>query len=159
VWLKRCKKTRRAHQARRKAPALRRGSKSQEGFLPQRQGFKTHEFVVIPPRRGPRFGDRGGRIDGAKIVTFGSVSQGDKRTLRCRREGRKSHGKMSEAGAGQRALETLKFCAHQADDVVPRAPGIRSQDQFRLTIVACEVVRDLIAPNRKPEQSYSERQL
>jgi CarD family transcriptional regulator len=131
--------------------------------LTQRQGFKTHEFVVYPAHGvGQILAIEEQEIAGAKLELFVINFMKDKMTLRVPTAKVANVGmrKLSEPALVKRALETLKGRAR-----VKRTMWSRRAQEYEAKInsgdivAIAEVVRDLYRSESQPEQSYSERQL
>jgi len=131
--------------------------------LTQRQGFKTHEFVVYPAHGvGQILAIEEQEIAGAKLELFVISFMKDKMTLRVPTAKVANVGmrKLSEPALVKRALETLKGRAR-----VKRTMWSRRAQEYEAKInsgdivAIAEVVRDLYRSESQPEQSYSERQL
>jgi CarD family transcriptional regulator len=131
--------------------------------LTQRQGFKTHEFVVYPAHGvGQILAIEDQEIAGAKLELFVINFMKDKMTLRVPTAKVANVGmrKLSEPALVKRALETLKGRAR-----VKRTMWSRRAQEYEAKInsgdivAIAEVVRDLYRSESQPEQSYSERQL
>lgn len=129
----------------------------------QRQGFKTHEFVVYPAHGvGQILAIEEQEIAGAKLELFVINFIKDKMTLRVPTAKVANVGmrKLSEPALVKRALETLKGRAR-----VKRTMWSRRAQEYEAKInsgdivAIAEVVRDLYRSESQPEQSYSERQL
>lgn len=129
----------------------------------QRQGFKTHEFVVYPAHGvGQILAIEEQEIAGAKLELFVINFIKDKMTLRVPTAKVANVGmrKLSEPTLVKRALETLKGRAR-----VKRTMWSRRAQEYEAKInsgdivAIAEVVRDLYRSESQPEQSYSERQL
>ena len=144
-----------------------------EGVLPgmpstnkkttQRQGFKTHEFIVYPAHGvGQILAIEEQEIAGAKLELFVINFIKDKMTLRVPTAKIVSVGmrKLAEGPLVKRALDTLKGRAR-----IKRTMWSRRAQEYEATInsgdivAIAEVVRDLYRSETQPEQSYSERQL
>src|SRR3984957_6011212 len=131
--------------------------------LTQRQGFKTHEFVVYPAHGvGQILAIEEQEIAGAKLELFVINFMKDKMTLRVPTAKVANVGmrKLSEPVLVKKALETLKGRAR-----VKRTMWSRRAQEYEAKInsgdivAIAEVVRDLYRSESQPEQSYSERQL
>jgi len=131
--------------------------------LTQRQGFKTHEFVVYPAHGvGQILAIEEQEIAGAKLELFVINFMKDKMTLRVPTAKVANVGmrKLSDPALVKRALETLKGRAR-----VKRTMWSRRAQEYEAKInsgdivAIAEVVRDLYRSDSQPEQSYSERQL
>ena len=131
--------------------------------LTQRQGFKTHEFVVYPAHGvGQILAIEEQEIAGAKLELFVINFMKDKMTLRVPTAKVANVGmrKLSEPALVKKALETLKGRAR-----VKRTMWSRRAQEYEAKInsgdivAIAEVVRDLYRSESQPEQSYSERQL
>jgi len=131
--------------------------------LTQRQGFKTHEFVVYPAHGvGQILAIEEQEIAGAKLELFVINFMKDKMTLRVPTAKVANVGmrKLSEPVLVKKALDTLKGRAR-----VKRTMWSRRAQEYEAKInsgdivAIAEVVRDLYRSESQPEQSYSERQL
>ena len=131
--------------------------------LTQRQGFKTHEFVVYPAHGvGQILAIEEQEIAGARLELFVINFIKDKMTLRVPTAKVANVGmrKLSEPALVKKALETLKGRAR-----VKRTMWSRRAQEYEAKInsgdivAIAEVVRDLYRSESQPEQSYSERQL
>jgi CarD family transcriptional regulator, regulator of rRNA transcription len=131
--------------------------------LTQRQGFKTHEFVVYPAHGvGQILAIEEQEIAGAKLELFVINFIKDKMTLRVPTAKVANVGmrKLSDPALVKKALETLKGRAR-----VKRTMWSRRAQEYEAKInsgdivAIAEVVRDLYRSESQPEQSYSERQL
>jgi CarD family transcriptional regulator, regulator of rRNA transcription len=131
--------------------------------LTQRQGFKTHEYVVYPAHGvGQILAIEEQEIAGAKLELFVINFIKDKMTLRVPTAKVANVGmrKLSEPALVKKALETLKGRAR-----VKRTMWSRRAQEYEAKInsgdivAIAEVVRDLYRSESQPEQSYSERQL
>ena len=131
--------------------------------LTQRQGFKTHEFVVYPAHGvGQILAIEEQEIAGAKLELFVINFIKDKMTLRVPTAKVANVGmrKLSDPVLVKKALETLKGRAR-----VKRTMWSRRAQEYEAKInsgdivAIAEVVRDLYRSESQPEQSYSERQL
>jgi CarD family transcriptional regulator len=131
--------------------------------LTQRQGFKTHEFVVYPAHGvGQILAIEEQEIAGARLELFVINFMKDKMTLRVPTAKVANVGmrKLSEPALVKKALETLKGRAR-----VKRTMWSRRAQEYEAKInsgdivAIAEVVRDLYRSESQPEQSYSERQL
>jgi CarD family transcriptional regulator len=131
--------------------------------LTQRQGFKTHEFVVYPAHGvGQILAIEEQEIAGAKLELFVINFIKDKMTLRVPTAKVANVGmrKLSDPTLVKKALETLKGRAR-----VKRTMWSRRAQEYEAKInsgdivAIAEVVRDLYRSESQPEQSYSERQL
>ncbi|MGA7803397.1 CarD family transcriptional regulator [Bradyrhizobium sp.] len=131
--------------------------------LTQRQGFKTHEFVVYPAHGvGQILAIEEQEIAGAKLELFVINFIKDKMTLRVPTAKVANVGmrKLSDPALVKKALETLKGRAR-----VKRTMWSRRAQEYEAKInsgdivAIAEVVRDLYRSDSQPEQSYSERQL
>jgi CarD family transcriptional regulator len=129
----------------------------------QRQGFKTHEFVVYPAHGvGQILAIEEQEIAGAKLELFVINFIKDKMTLRVPTSKIANVGmrKLSEPALVKKALETLKGRAR-----IKRTMWSRRAQEYEAKInsgdivAIAEVVRDLYRSESQPEQSYSERQL
>ena len=130
---------------------------------PQRQGFKTNEFVVYPAHGvGQILAIEEQEVAGAKLELFVINFVKDKMTLRVPTAKIASVGmrKLSEPAMVKKALETLKGRAR-----IKRTMWSRRAQEYEAKInsgdivAIAEVVRDLYRSEQQPEQSYSERQL
>jgi CarD family transcriptional regulator len=146
-----------------KAPAVAPRVEEPKKVLTQRQGFKTHEFVVYPAHGvGQILAIEEQEIAGAKLELFVINFMKDKMTLRVPTAKVANVGmrKLSEPALVKRALETLKGRAR-----VKRTMWSRRAQEYEAKInsgdivAIAEVVRDLYRSDSQPEQSYSERQL
>jgi CarD family transcriptional regulator len=146
-----------------KAPAVAPRVEEPKKVLTQRQGFKTHEFVVYPAHGvGQILAIEEQEIAGAKLELFVINFMKDKMTLRVPTAKVANVGmrKLSEPALVKRALETLKGRAR-----VKRTMWSRRAQEYEAKInsgdivAIAEVVRDLYRSESQPEQSYSERQL
>jgi CarD family transcriptional regulator, regulator of rRNA transcription len=146
-----------------KAPAVAPRIEEPKKVLTQRQGFKTHEFVVYPAHGvGQILAIEEQEIAGAKLELFVINFMKDKMTLRVPTAKVANVGmrKLSEPALVRRALETLKGRAR-----VKRTMWSRRAQEYEAKInsgdivAIAEVVRDLYRSESQPEQSYSERQL
>jgi CarD family transcriptional regulator len=131
--------------------------------LTQRQGFKTHEFVVYPAHGvGQILAIEEQEIAGAKLELFVINFMKDKMTLRVPTAKVANVGmrKLSEPVLVKKAPDTLKGRAR-----VKRTMWSRRAQEYEAKInsgdivAIAEVVRDLYRSESQPEQSYSERQL
>jgi CarD family transcriptional regulator len=131
--------------------------------LTQRQGFKTHEYVVYPAHGvGQILAIEEQEIAGAKLELFVINFIKDKMTLRVPTAKVANVGmrKLSDPALVKKALETLKGRAR-----VKRTMWSRRAQEYEAKInsgdivAIAEVVRDLYRSESQPEQSYSERQL
>jgi CarD family transcriptional regulator len=129
----------------------------------QRQGFKTHEFIVYPAHGvGQIVAIEEQEIAGARLELFVINFIKDKMTLRVPTSKVASVGmrKLAETPMVKRALETLKGRAR-----IKRTMWSRRAQEYEAKInsgnivAISEVVRDLFRSDTQPEQSYSERQL
>ncbi len=129
----------------------------------QRQGFKTHEFIVYPAHGvGQIVAIEEQEIAGARLELFVINFVKDKMTLRVPTSKVASVGmrKLAETPMVKRALETLKGRAR-----IKRTMWSRRAQEYEAKInsgdivAIAEVVRDLYRSESQPEQSYSERQL
>jgi CarD family transcriptional regulator len=129
----------------------------------QRQGFKTHEFIVYPAHGvGQIISIEEQEIAGARLELFVINFIKDKMTLRVPTSKVASVGmrKLAETPMVKRALETLKGRAR-----IKRTMWSRRAQEYEAKInsgdivAIAEVVRDLFRSDTQPEQSYSERQL
>ena len=129
----------------------------------QRQGFKTHEFIVYPAHGvGQIVAIEEQEVAGARLELFVINFVKDKMTLRVPTSKVVSVGmrKLAETPMVKRALETLKGRAR-----VKRTMWSRRAQEYEAKInsgdivAIAEVVRDLFRSDTQPEQSYSERQL
>jgi CarD family transcriptional regulator len=129
----------------------------------QRQGFKTHEFIVYPSHGvGQIMAIEEQEVAGYKLELFVISFAKDKMTLRVPTTKVASVGmrKLSEPPIVRRALETLKGRAR-----IKRTMWSRRAQEYEAKInsgdivAIAEVVRDLFRSDTQPEQSYSERQL
>ena len=129
----------------------------------QRQGFKTHEFIVYPAHGvGQILAIEEQEIAGSKLELFVINFIKDKMTLRVPTAKVANVGmrKLSEPALVKKALETLKGRAR-----VKRTMWSRRAQEYEAKInsgdlvAIAEVVRDLHRASGQPEQSYSERQL
>ena len=145
------------------APAVAPRVEEPKKVLTQRQGFKTHEFVVYPAHGvGQILAIEEQEIAGAKLELFVINFMKDKMTLRVPTAKVANVGmrKLSEPALVKRALETLKGRAR-----VKRTMWSRRAQEYEAKInsgdivAIAEVVRDLYRSESQPEQSYSERQL
>src|SRR6202795_2629789 len=146
-----------------KAPAVAPRVEEPKKVLTQRQGFKTHEFVVYPAHGvGQILAIEEQEIAGAKLELFVINFMKDKMTLRVPTAKVANVGmrKLSEPALVKRSLETLKGRAR-----VKRTMWSRRAQEYEAKInsgdivAIAEVVRDLYRSDAQPEQSYSERQL
>ncbi len=144
------------------APAAARVEEAKKP-LTQRQGFKTHEFVVYPAHGvGQILAIEEQEIAGARLELFVINFIKDKMTLRVPTAKVANVGmrKLSEPALVKKALETLKGRAR-----VKRTMWSRRAQEYEAKInsgdivAIAEVVRDLYRSESQPEQSYSERQL
>ena len=129
----------------------------------QRQGFKTHEFIVYPAHGvGQIVAIEEQEVAGVRLELFVINFVKDKMTLRVPTSKVASVGmrKLAETPMVKRALETLKGRAR-----VKRTMWSRRAQEYEAKInsgdivAIAEVVRDLYRSETQPEQSYSERQL
>ena len=129
----------------------------------QRQGFKTHEFIVYPAHGvGQIMSIEEQEVAGARLELFVINFVKDKMTLRVPTSKVASVGmrKLAETPMVKRALETLKGRAR-----IKRTMWSRRAQEYEAKInsgdivAIAEVVRDLYRSETQPEQSYSERQL
>jgi CarD family transcriptional regulator len=129
----------------------------------QRQGFKTHEFIVYPAHGvGQIVAIEEQEVAGARLELFVINFVKDKMTLRVPTSKVVSVGmrKLAETPMVKRALETLKGRAR-----IKRTMWSRRAQEYEAKInsgdivAIAEVVRDLFRSDTQPEQSYSERQL
>jgi CarD family transcriptional regulator len=129
----------------------------------QRQGFKTHEFIVYPAHGvGQIVAIEEQEVAGARLELFVINFVKDKMTLRVPTAKVASVGmrKLAESPMVKRALETLKGRAR-----IKRTMWSRRAQEYEAKInsgdivAIAEVVRDLYRSETQPEQSYSERQL
>ena len=129
----------------------------------QRQGFKTHEFIVYPAHGvGQIVAIEEQEVAGARLELFVINFVKDKMTLRVPTAKIAAVGmrKLAEGPMVKRALETLKGRAR-----VKRTMWSRRAQEYEAKInsgdivAIAEVVRDLYRSESQPEQSYSERQL
>ena len=129
----------------------------------QRQGFKTHEFIVYPAHGvGQIVAIEEQEVAGARLELFVINFVKDKMTLRVPTSKAASVGmrKLAETPMVKRALETLKGRAR-----IKRTMWSRRAQEYEAKInsgdivAIAEVVRDLYRSESQPEQSYSERQL
>ncbi|HEX4041243.1 MAG TPA: CarD family transcriptional regulator [Xanthobacteraceae bacterium] len=129
----------------------------------QRQGFKTHEFIVYPAHGvGQITAIEEQEVAGARLELFVINFVKDKMTLRVPTSKVASVGmrKLAETPMVKRALETLKGRAR-----IKRTMWSRRAQEYEAKInsgdivAIAEVVRDLYRSETQPEQSYSERQL
>jgi len=129
----------------------------------QRQGFKTHEFVVYPSHGvGQIVAIEDQEVAGYKLELFVISFAKDKMTLRVptTKVGSVGMRKLAEPAVVKRALETLKGRAR-----IKRTMWSRRAQEYEAKInsgdivAIAEVVRDLFRSDTQPEQSYSERQL
>src|ERR1700691_5708943 len=151
-------------------PALRRKPEAEGAALgmnakktTQRQGFKTHEFIVYPAHGvGQIVAIEEQEVAGARLELFVINFVKDKMTLRVPTSKVASVGmrKLAETPMVRRALETLKGRAR-----IKRTMWSRRAQEYEAKInsgdivAIAEVVRDLYRSDTQPEQSYSERQL
>jgi len=129
----------------------------------QRQGFKTHEFIVYPAHGvGQIIAIEEQEVAGVRLELFVINFVKDKMTLRVPTAKVASVGmrKLAETPMVKRALETLKGRAR-----IKRTMWSRRAQEYEAKInsgdivAIAEVVRDLYRSESQPEQSYSERQL
>ena len=129
----------------------------------QRQGFKTHEFIVYPAHGvGQIVAIEEQEVAGARLELFVINFVKDKMTLRVPTAKVASVGmrKLAETPMIKRALETLKGRAR-----IKRTMWSRRAQEYEAKInsgdivAIAEVVRDLYRNVGQPEQSYSERQI
>jgi CarD family transcriptional regulator len=129
----------------------------------QRQGFKTHEFIVYPAHGvGQILAIEEQEVAGYKLELFVINFVKDKMTLRVPTAKIASVGmrKLAEPPIVKRALDTLKGRAR-----IKRTMWSRRAQEYEAKInsgdivAIAEVVRDLYRSESQPEQSYSERQL
>jgi CarD family transcriptional regulator len=129
----------------------------------QRQGFKTHEFIVYPAHGvGQIVAIEEQEVAGARLELFVINFVKDKMTLRVPTSKVASVGmrKLADTPLIKRALDTLKGRAR-----VKRTMWSRRAQEYDAKInsgdivAIAEVVRDLYRSETQPEQSYSERQL
>jgi CarD family transcriptional regulator len=129
----------------------------------QRQGFKTHEFIVYPAHGvGQIVAIEEQEVAGVRLELFVINFVKDKMTLRVPTSKVASVGmrKLAETPMVKRALETLKGRAR-----IKRTMWSRRAQEYEAKInsgdiiAIAEVVRDLYRSETQPEQSYSERQL
>ena len=129
----------------------------------QRQGFRTHEFIVYPAHGvGQILAIEEQEVAGATLELFVINFVKDKMTLRVPTAKIVAVGmrKLSEPVMVKRALETLKGRAR-----IKRTMWSRRAQEYEAKInsgditAIAEVVRDLFRSDTQPEQSYSERQL
>jgi CarD family transcriptional regulator len=129
----------------------------------QRQGFKTHEFIVYPAHGvGQIVAIEEQDVAGVRLELFVINFVKDKMTLRVPTSKVASVGmrKLAETPMVKRALETLKGRAR-----IKRTMWSRRAQEYEAKInsgdivAIAEVVRDLYRSETQPEQSYSERQL
>jgi CarD family transcriptional regulator len=129
----------------------------------QRQGFRTHEFIVYPAHGvGQIVAIEEQEVAGYKLELFVISFAKDKMTLRVPTMKVASVGmrKLAEPALVRRALETLKGRAR-----IKRTMWSRRAQEYEAKInsgdivAIAEVVRDLYRSDSQPEQSYSERQL
>jgi CarD family transcriptional regulator len=148
----------RAHQRVVERPAERPAAKAT-----QRQGFKTHEFIVYPAHGvGQIVAIEEQEVAGYKLELFVINFVKDKMTLRVPTAKIASVGmrKLAEPPLVKKALDTLKGRAR-----IKRTMWSRRAQEYEAKInsgdivAIAEVVRDLYRSESQPEQSYSERQL
>jgi CarD family transcriptional regulator len=129
----------------------------------QRQGFKTHEFIVYPAHGvGQIVAIEEQEVAGVRLELFVINFVKDKMTLRVPTSKAAAVGmrKLAETPMVKRALETLKGRAR-----IKRTMWSRRAQEYEAKInsgdivAIAEVVRDLYRSETQPEQSYSERQL
>jgi CarD family transcriptional regulator len=129
----------------------------------QRQGFKTHEFIVYPSHGvGQIMAIEEQEVAGYKLELFVISFAKDKMTLRVptTKVGSVGMRKLAEPAIVRRALDTLKGRAR-----IKRTMWSRRAQEYEAKInsgdivAIAEVVRDLYRSESQPEQSYSERQL
>lgn len=129
----------------------------------QRQGFKTHEYIVYPAHGvGQIMAIEEQEVAGYKLELFVIAFAKDKMTLRVPTTKVAAVGmrKLAEPAQVKRALETLKGRAR-----IKRTMWSRRAQEYEAKInsgdinAIAEVVRDLYRSDSQPEQSYSERQL
>ena len=129
----------------------------------QRQGFKTHEFIVYPAHGvGQIVAIEEQEVAGARLELFVINFVKDKMTLRVPTAKVASVGmrKLAETPMVKRALETLKGRAR-----IKRTMWSRRAQEYEAKInsgnivAIAEVVRDLYRNADQPEQSYCERQI
>ena len=125
----------------------------------QRQGFKTHEFIVYPAHGvGQIVSIEEQEVAGARLELFVINFVKDKMTLRVPTSKVTSVGmrKLAETPMVKRALETLKGRAR-----IKRTMWSRRAQEYEAKInsgdivAIAEVVRDLYRSETQPEQSYS----
>ncbi len=129
----------------------------------QKNGFKTHEYVVYPTHGVGRIvGIEEQEVAGTKLELFVINFEQEKMTLRvpttkCETVGMR---KLSGAAIVEKAMTTLRGRAR-----VRRMMWSRRAQEYEAKINSgdlisiAEVVRDLHRSDSQPEQSYSERQL
>src|SRR5262249_37617309 len=129
----------------------------------QRQGFKTHEFIVYPSHGvGQIVAIEVQEVAGVRLELFVINFVKDKMTLRVPTSKAAVAGmrKLAETPMVKRALETPKGRAR-----IKRTMWSRRAQEYEAKInsgdivAIAEVVRDLYRSETQPEQSYSERQL
>ena len=129
----------------------------------QRQGFKTHEFIVYPAHGvGQIVAIEEQDVAGVRLELFVINFVKDKMTLRVPTSKVASVGmrKLAETPMVKQALGTLKGRAR-----IKRTMWSRRAQEYEAKInsgdivAIAEVVRDLYRSETQPEQSYSERQL
>ena len=129
----------------------------------QRQGFKTHEFIVYPAHGvGQIVAIEEQEVAGARLELFVINFVKDKMTLRVPTSKVASVGmrKLAETPMVKRALETLKGRAR-----IKRTMWSRRAQEYEAKInsgdplAIAEVVRDLHRNAGQPDQSFSERQI
>jgi len=129
----------------------------------QRQGFKTHEYIVYPAHGvGQIMAIEEQEVAGYKLELFVISFAKDKMTLRVPTTKVAAVGmrKLAEPALVKRALDTLKGRAR-----IKRTMWSRRAQEYEAKInsgdivAIAEVVRDLYRSENQPEQSYSERQL
>jgi len=129
----------------------------------QRQGFKTHEYIVYPAHGvGQIMAIEEQEVAGYKLELFVISFAKDKMTLRVPTTKVAAVGmrKLAEPALVKRALDTLKGRAR-----IKRTMWSRRAQEYEAKInsgdivAIAEVVRDLYRSESQPEQSYSERQL
>jgi CarD family transcriptional regulator len=129
----------------------------------QRQGFKTHEYIVYPAHGvGQIMAIEEQEVAGYKLELFVISFAKDKMTLRVPTTKVAAVGmrKLAEPTLVKRALDTLKGRAR-----IKRTMWSRRAQEYEAKInsgdivAIAEVVRDLYRSESQPEQSYSERQL
>ena len=129
----------------------------------QRQGFKTHEFIVYPAHGvGQIISIEEQEIAGARLELFVINFIKDKMTLRVPVTKARTAGlrKLATRKLFDEALAVLKGRAR-----IKRTMWSRRAQEYEAKInsgdivAIAEVVRDLYRSESQPEQSYSERQL